>query len=736
MEIAADNSIVRGRMSYKFTVVVVRPSLCMKHVFRGSNDEKCFEVALDLATHAIKEAILLGTTRSKVAFVIGDVFLGPWYIEESNLMKHIKMIESEIKTMNFQIGLGLLQQMDMVLQRIVNDMVAKDAKKLSFPGFKRGEYEFRVITCKDGPKSEALEICLTFEDLFKSLYDKVLPYMKIYVLEPLEYIDIKDSCMLDEEIGLLNETNRCSEIIKLHEHLSLLPGPFLKRISHFVRFSGSFEISPDLKIPVKVFSKTSIVNAPSMEKFSKLSNPHNQRIMSGKVSIQKIFYEQGDHEKIVDPKLTLKAYSYGPDFIPIPKEIQTEINDAGKREVKELKLLGFSSGKRWRREYILSKGDVILPASKVDKDIIAYKALLEAMIDVNVMAYCSFAPRNNSKAKLYGLFPFQEEDKSLQLFGAEIPTGEDIREFTFARLKQASDEQLGAIEEFVKANEIPDEVGNPHYLFNPERQIILQNVYDRGISILADVDKPLIRHLPKSMDEVISPPLPKDSPESYLNLGKMFNLQVHEIKKNEKKKKIWWKDAIISKTESLVKTEEIEEKNAEMNMQESMKVKKEDDIQYPKLTTDHISDIRPIQDFREMIEDRRNDKTDRAIKEMKRVISKILENLLPGDHGSKAVDCLKELRKACIDHDEYRAFNDFLQELSKTFKPGLEKYKAYWQTIVRERLSLIGNVVCRLSNVSEDESDNFLNDIERDCVGNQTEASKKPQYIDNFNDIE
>lgn len=728
--------ICKWRMSYKFTVVIVRPSQCMKQTFRSSDNKKNLEVALDLALQALKEDVLLGTTRSRVAFVIGDKVIRPLHVESYQLIESTKMIEKDIRQMNLQMGIGLLQQMDMVLGCIHEEINSKQAKKLGADIFKRGEYEFRIITCKDGPKSDHLEVCMDFEESFKKLHDKVVPYIKVFVLEPKEYLDVKDSAVMDEEIGLLQQTNPCVEVIKLHEHLNFLPGPFFKRISHYCRFTGFFEVSPDFKISVKVFTKTQEILPPSLKTYSKFSNPENPSILSGKILTTRTYHESQNQDRVVESEHKIKGYYYGHDLIPIPQEVYQQIENAGKKEAKELKLLGFTSGKRWRREYLIGRGDVILPSSKDQRDIIAYKALIEAMIDLNVVAYCSFAARNGGRAILYGLFPFQEEDKSLQLFGAQLPTGEDIREFSFSRLKQASDVQLDVMEEFVNANEIPDEVADPHNIFEPERQLILENLYARAFAILDQAETPLNRGLSMGMNSVIFPPLIKDSNQNYMNLAKVFNLKEHEIKKNQKKEKVWWKSALISNTTSTASNPQLVEEGLAAAKSDQINGKKNDDNQYPKHLTSHISEVRPIHDFREMMDDRKTDLIDRAIHEMKRVVKKILDNFLPGDTNAKPTECLHELRKACIEHDEYQAFNDFLRELRLNCPAGSVNFKAFWQKNVNERLSLIGNASCKLSDVTEDESEVFLNEIEKLCTSTSDGAQKRAQYVDTFNDIE
>ncbi len=146
--------------------------------------------------------------------------------------------------------------------------------------------------------------------------------------------------------------------------------------------------------------------------------------------------------------------------------------------------------------------------------------------------------------------------------------------------------------------------------------------------------------------------------------------------------------------------------------------------------------MRPIKDFEDMINDKTEDNTDRAINEMKTVIVKMITNLVTGDTFTKSVECLLALRKACIKEDEYAAFNEFLRDLRVQFSPTSDKHRDLWQTIANNSISLIGNAHCRVSDVSEEESDNFLKEIIRLCQKTTEEAGLPAPFSDILNDIE
>ena len=61
-----------------------------------------------------------------------------------------------------------------------------------------------------------------------------------------------------------------------------------------------------------------------------------------------------------------------------------------------------------------------------------------------------------------------------------------------------------------------------------------------------------------------------------------------------------------------------------------------------------------------MISDRKVDRVESAIHQMRDVIERYIRGSVNGDIYGKAMDCLLELRKACVNEDEAPFFNKFL----------------------------------------------------------------------------
>jgi ATP-dependent DNA helicase 2 subunit 2 len=127
-----------------------------------------------------------------------------------------------------------------------------------------------------------------------------------------------------------------------------------------------------------------------------------------------------------------------------------------------------------------------------------------------------------------------------------------------------------------------------------------------------------------------------------------------------------------------------------------------------------ISTTRPIEDFKEMINYKYEDLTVKAINQMKDMIVKFILESFKGSYYIKALDCLKTLREACVDEDEVDIFNDYMKELKHTFPK--EKLLDFWKLIYDNRVSLISDSENKKSNVSESESKEWLETINKKDV--------------------
>ena len=179
-----------------------------------------------------------------------------------------------------------------------------------------------------------------------------------------------------------------------------------------------------------------------------------------------------------------------------------------------------------------------------------------------------------------------------------------------------------------------------------------------------------------------------------------FNLEKVEEAEGEakEKKRVYWKD-IIAKEEEKV------ERAAEEREAERLKFGKQEDDGDVK----EISSINPIADFNKMIKDRKVDRVGEAISQMQKMIDRQVITSLKGDQFPKALECLKELRKACVEEDEAPSFNRFAEQLKKRHGKGDGNF---FHRMVAGQITLITKHESKLSSAVEQAEANDFLDVE------------------------
>ena len=93
----------------------------------------------------------------------------------------------------------------------------------------------------------------------------------------------------------------------------------------------------------------------------------------------------------------------------------------------------------------------------------------------------------------------------------------------------------------------------------------------------------------------------------------------------------------------------------------------------------HIGTVNPIDDFKAMISDRKTDRVESAIHQMRDVIERYVRGSVAGDIYGKAIECLLELRQACVSEDEAPFFNKFLEQIKHKYASG--NHAGFWKLI-------------------------------------------------------
>ena len=147
--------------------------------------------------------------------------------------------------------------------------------------------------------------------------------------------------------------------------------------------------------------------------------------------------------------------------------------------------------------------------------------------------------------------------------------------------------------------------------------------------------------------------------------------------------------------------------------------------------TKEISSVNPIADFKAMISDRKVDRVGDAIQQMQKMIERFISMSLKDDLFAKAIDCLRELRQACIDEDEAPSFNRFAYRIRNTYSKGDESSN-FFLRVVTEGITLITKHESKLSSLIEQQEANEF--LEFDEELRHTASGKKAQEAKGMGD--
>eukprot|EP00331_Platyophrya_macrostoma_P017586 CAMPEP_0176474710 /NCGR_PEP_ID=MMETSP0127-20121128/43185_1 /TAXON_ID=938130 /ORGANISM="Platyophrya macrostoma, Strain WH" /LENGTH=729 /DNA_ID=CAMNT_0017870191 /DNA_START=31 /DNA_END=2220 /DNA_ORIENTATION=+ len=510
------------------------------------------------------------------------------------------------------------------------------------------------------------------------------------------------------------------------------------------QYKGTFDIGPTLKIQVLGYGKTKEERFPSLKKHSLLAK-QSKAAASGKVKLNRESYYYDDEQKkkgdsdmkmvIVEKEKAIRGFNYGKQLVPVDENLMEGLKKY--KAEKCMKLLGFADSKSVPRHYFLNGVDMIIPVQDESlPDTIEHKkafaALVHAMFELDKVAIVRFVKRDNNPPKLAVLSPHIAKTYEC-LWCNILPTVEDLRDYQFNSLKEANTQQMKVMGDFIDSLDLmacEDDEGETfealkiNETFNPVLQYFYQCLLYRAFNEdnqLPMLD-PLIAGYVRPDKKVF------DKAQLYVsNMIKSFPLVEKDITDN-KTPKVYWRDIIQQETE-----------NVQNKMAEEVKVSERVGDKDKPITFEEEERVRnigtsnPISDFKKMLGDKSEDLASKAIEQMTEIIRKFITESFQGSLYEKALQCLIELRKACIDEDEAPAFNQFLSELKDKYSKG--KFGPFWDKVVNDAVTLISKDENKTSNASLEEARKFLL-AQDEKVQSKTDDMKKQEEKDLMADIE
>ena len=131
-----------------------------------------------------------------------------------------------------------------------------------------------------------------------------------------------------------------------------------------------------------------------------------------------------------------------------------------------------------------------------------------------------------------------------------------------------------------------------------------------------------------------------------------------------------------------------------------------------------ISAIIPIEDFKEMINNKNEDLTVSAMNLMIDMINKFIRESFKGSYYIKAIDCIKAFRDVANDEDEVDLFNEFLTKLKEQFPK--DQFLDFWLLFCDNKIMLISQKENAKSKYDEKQCDEWLSSIQKKEVISST----------------
>ncbi|CAE8742654.1 unnamed protein product [Polarella glacialis] len=530
----------------------------------------------------------------------------------------------------------------------------------------------------------------------------------------------------------------------------------VKPVEQRAKVRLSLEMSPDMQIPVAVFSRTTPVRFPTLKKQSKLAANIQQELRrTDKVILDRTYHATDDpHGEEVKKEDRIKGHKYGQSIVPMSEYDEAALLYTCDRA---LTALGFAAADTISAEHSMHQIETVAPDKGDRWAHCAFESIVDAMVEDKRVLIARYCFRKDAQPRMVALIPRKGrggEASSLTL--QYLPFAEDIREWTCASLPQPSENQRQAVSHLLDTMLL--EVAGPEVELKKSAALSASPEAEDGLPPMEllkpeDTNNPalsrfysfLAQRAVDAADKVqqsehalaspiLGPPaevLARLAKAGYDNekgrLKSVFGLERVETPVGGRGRvKRFWREAIAEKRKDAaggevdtkrIKVDPSAVKKAEKEEEDENKARVKDEAPDdgeangmaaavglpPKV---HIGSVHPERDFERLLSERAGgaDIVGPAVEQMCDIICSFAEE---GDefHG-KALSCLAALRRGCVREGEAAGYNELLRKL----RLGVTKRQAkLWEKASKDgALGLITDAEVVTSTVSSAEARAFL----------------------------
>ncbi|KAJ8748966.1 hypothetical protein K2173_013404 [Erythroxylum novogranatense] len=665
---------------------------------------------------------------------------------ENELTKEVGGYEHVVVLQNIKVADGSLVE---ALQRLPRGtasgdyldaiVVGMDMLIKKYQSTNKGKKRLCLITNALDPVKDPYEG--TKEDQVSTIATQMTAYgMKMEsIIARIGLKSYADQKIMEENDNLLDifSWKTSAKIVYVDSPISLLGALRTRKIAPVTIFRGGLELSPNMKIKVWVYKKTSEEKFPTLKKYSDKAPP-TDKFATHEVKVDYEYKSVEDDSKVVPPEQRIKGYRYGPQVVPISS---AEWDAVRFRPEKSVKLLGFTDAKNVMRHYYMKDANIFIAEPGNIKATLGVSALARAMKEMDKVAIVrcvwregqanvvvgvlmpNISKKENtvgfmmdiliSDIKLFSFLPFYCFFFIIMLLNSYwfavqpdsfyfnvLPFTEDVREFLFPSFSsfpaacQPTEQQQEAADNLVKMLDLApagrQEALPPDFTPNP--------VLERFYSHLELKSKEPDRGVPP-LDATLKK-ITEPDPELLSRNKSVIDAfrGSFEIKENPKLKKA---------TRRVIREKPSGSDGEDGYEDAPNAIAVASNEQKPIIEVEKIGNSTPVQDFEAMISRRDNpDWIIKAIGDMKDRILDLLRNSHEGDNFPKAFDCLLALRKGCILEQEPKQFNDFLRHLFKYLPQ--RNLSNFCDFLAAKGLTLVSKSEAPDSDVKDEEARSFL----------------------------
>ncbi|XP_066268774.1 X-ray repair cross-complementing protein 5-like [Branchiostoma lanceolatum] len=474
---------------------------------------------------------------------------------------------------------------------------------------------------------------------------------------------------------------------------------FQKRNVRAAPWKVMLEVGTNLKIPVRGFIRVKECKPNSFKKV------HARTLSKEDIHTTHEHRLNDDEETPVES--TIDGYRYGNTIVPFSTDDENQMKF--KTDAKCFDVLGFTRADNVKRQYYMGDSVRCFVAEEGDEPAaVALSAFIHALYETNMVAIVRYVYNKNSAPKVAFLSPHIKPNYEC-LLCIMLPFMEDMRKYTFSSLHPnnknlPSDDQLSAVDDLIDNMNLvmpeKDEDGKqqqylkPKLTFNPHLQRLYQCLSARALNPddpkLPPPNQTILNYLQPQQD------LLAQSAPCVDRLRAAFPLEVVTKKKEE------------TTAQNIFGAGDEAEPAAKK----------------PRLDADaggdcgltmaglargpvtEVGSVRPLEDFRAMVSRKDDDKFMEAAAQLQKRIEEIVMESFGDQFYSKAMECLQALRVESAKLGEPDQFNTFLRGFKETlFNKGR---KDFWDSMVRERVTLISSEESPETSASKEEAEKFL----------------------------